>query len=159
MSLKYSAEGVKALERELTGLKEDLRKLQIYKNQIAAENGDVWHDNNDFEQSEIEERRLKKSIADLEKKIKTVEVISPTTFSDNTVNYGAIVKLKIFGEGFSDEMTILFSDSDEKTQFQKISLNSPVGKAIYEKTIGFVGHYTVGKEFISVEILDIQYSN
>lgn len=163
MALKYSAEGVKALERELDSLKVELRELQIYKNKIATENGDVWHDNNDFEQAEIEERRLQKSIADLEEKLQKVEVIVVDTSSD-TVSYGALVTVKIKGEDDDpddDVMTLWFSDSGQKAGYVKINVNSPLGKLIFGKSVGFIGNYTVDnkgdKTTFTVEILDIQY--
>lgn len=164
-TLKYSAEGVKSLERELDSLKTSLRKLQIYKNKLAAENGDVWHDNNDFEQCEIEERRLSKSIADLEEKIKNIEIISSSSPSKNTVNYGAIVKVKISGDDEEldddDVITLLFSDSDQKVEYQKTNANTPIGKVIFGESIGFIGNYTVNNKGVvttfTVEILDVQY--
>lgn len=164
-TLKYSTEGVKSLERELDSLKASLRKLQIYKNKLAAENGDVWHDNNDFEQCEIEERRLSKSIADLEEKIKNIEIISSPSSSKNTVNYGAIVKVKISGDDEEpdddDVITLLFSDSDQKVEYQKTNANTPIGKVIFGESIGFIGNYTVNNKGVvtnfTVEILDVQY--
>lgn len=167
MALKYSVEGVKALERELDSLKAELRKLQIYKNKTAAENGDVWHDNNDFEQAEIEERRLQKSIADLEEKLQKVEVISTdTSSSSDTVNYGALVTVKIKGEDDDpddddDVITLWFSDSGEKAGCTKTNVNTPIGKLIFDKPVGFIGNYVVdnkgAKTTFTVEILDIQY--
>ena len=162
-TLKYSTEGIKSLERELDSLKTSLLKLRIYKNKMAAENGDVWHDNNDFEQCEIEERRLSKSIADLEEKLKNIEVISSPSSSKNTVNYGAIVKVKISGEEDDDDViTLLFSDSDQKVNYQKTNANTPIGKVIFGESVGFIGNYTVNNKGVvttfTVEILDVQYS-
>lgn len=164
MALKYSVEGIKALERKLDSLKAELRELQIYKNKIAAENGDVWHDNNDFEQSEIEERRLQKSITDLEEEIRNAELIS-TTVSSSNVNYGAVVTVKILGEDDDpddeDVITLWFSDSGEKAGCTKTNVNTPIGKLIFDKPVGFIGNYVVdnkgAKTTFTVEILDIQY--
>lgn len=79
MTLKLSAEGLRSLERELDSLEQQLRDNRIYKNKIAVENGNVWHDNNDFEQCEIEERRLMKEISDMREKIFSAEIISSNT--------------------------------------------------------------------------------
>lgn len=159
MTLKVSENGFRSMERKLESLKEDLRKTRIYKNQVAADNGNVWHDNNDFEQTEIEERRLLREISDLEAKIVSAEIISPGTSSLDTINSGAIVQLRISGEDFSDDLTVLFSDTDEKSEYMKISFNSPVSKAIYNQKIGFVGTYIADGEQLTVEVLDIKYES
>lgn len=157
MSLKISTQGMETLNRELEDLEKKLVEIQIYKNKTAAENGDVWHDNNDFEQSEIEERRLVKSISVLKEKIASAEVITRSSSQEDVVGFGAIVELKLTGSDFHDQFTIHFDDSDEKSDYQKVSINSPMGKTIFNQKVGFVGKYSVNKHSFTVEILKISY--
>ena len=58
--IKVSLEGYRSLERELETLQKRLVEASKCKNKSAVENGDVWHNNNDFEQMEIQERIIKK---------------------------------------------------------------------------------------------------
>lgn len=157
MKLKFSEDGLRSKKRELEKLEKELHENRIYKNKIAVENGNVWHDNNDFEQCEVEERRLMKKISDLKDEILNAEIISPTNCDLQKVDYGAIVTLRIMGADFMDELTVLFSDSDEKSNYEKISLNSPVGKIIYTQKAGFSGKYTVGASEMLVEVVEVEY--
>ena len=54
-TLKLTQEGLCQLQQEIEHKKEELRKLGKYKAQAAANEGDAWHDNFAFEQTEIQE--------------------------------------------------------------------------------------------------------
>lgn len=154
-NIRVSKEGYHSLERKLISLQENLTKVSQYKNKIAVENGDVWHDNNDFEQMEIEERRLMREITEIKEKIKNAEVI--TEQSDlGKVYFGSIVTLNISGSDFSETETIIFSDSDEESIYYKVSANSPIGKAIFNQSVGYVGNYEVNGNKMKVEIINIK---
>ena len=139
MTLKLSQDGLASMERKLKSLEEELSKNRIYKNQIAADNGNVWHDNNDFEQCEIEERRLMKEISDIKEKIIKAEIITSKS-SSNIVDFGNIVKLRITDEYDSEELTILFSDSDEKSEYDKMAkAKNPYGDGTAsEQIVNFI---------------------
>ena len=156
MSLIVSKEGFESMERELESLKQQLTEQRIYKNKIAVENGNVWHDNSDFEQAEIEERLLMKSISTLKEKISNATIID-ADFSKDIVSYGAKVDLHLICEDEKETITILLSDSDEKSNLDKISLNSPLGKVIYKQKVGYEGKYTVKNDTFTVKILKIEY--
>lgn len=158
MALKLSENGLISKQRELESLEKQLHENRIYKNKIAVDNGNVWHDNNDFEQCEIEERRLMKSISDIKEEIHKAEIISSKSCTD-IVDYGAIVELQIDGDDFSDYSTILFSDSDEESKYEKIFINSPVGSIIYQQKVGFTGQYSVNGNKLTVKILDVKYES
>ena len=157
MSYTISSAGLKSLERQLESLNQKLLELRRHKNKIAVDNGNAWHDNNDFEQSEIDERRILREIADIKEKINTATVISESNSNLSIVDYGAKVDLSIKDNECTEFMSILFSDSDEPSAFQKISANSPLGKAIFHQETGFIGSYKVGVETFEVKILKIEY--
>lgn len=157
MSLIVSAEGFKSMVRQLESLQDQLQQVQIHKNKIAVENGNVWHDNNDFEQSEIDERRLLREIADLKQKMKEATVIDEQIENFDIVNYGAKVEVSVNNGTAEKIFTVLFSDSDEESKYMKISANSPIGETIFHKEVGFIGNYTVEEKNFTIEILKIEY--
>lgn len=63
--LKLTQEGLEKLTRELESKREELRELGKYKSQAAANEGDTWHDNFAFEQTEINERGMIRQINEL----------------------------------------------------------------------------------------------
>lgn len=154
-NIRVSKDGYNSLERELVSLQERLTKVSKYKNKIAVENGDVWHDNNDFEQMEIEERRLIREIFEIKEKIKNAEIIEEQS-EFGKVYFGSIVTLIISGSDFSETETIIFSDSDEESIYYKVSANSPIGKAIFNQPVGYMGKYEVNGNKMKVEIINIK---
>lgn len=158
MALRISKAGLETMQKQLESLREELGKLRVFKGSIAIHSGDAWHDNNDFEQCEIDERRLQRQISDLEADIENAIIIDDTATNSNVVNYGAHVTVQlIFGDDDFEEDTILFSDSDEPSNFMKVSANSPLGNAIFNKEVGYTGSYNVDNNIFKVKILKIEY--
>ena len=154
-NIKVSKEGYRSLERSLEDLNKKLIDVGKYKNKIAAENGDVWHDNNDFEQTEIMERSLMKEISDLKEKLRNAEIVTSDDV-EGKVGFGSIVTVNIgSSDSPKEKETFLVSDSDEESEYYKISINSPIGKAIFNQEVGYVGNYDVNGKKWQVEILDI----
>lgn len=155
--LTVSRKGLEDMNRRLDALQEELIKLRKYKGKEAVENGDVWHDNHDFEQCEIQERALQKDINDLEHQIATAIVVD-TEKDYSIVDFGARVTVQLtYGVDDFETDTFLFSDSDESSALTKISANSPLGEEIYKKEVGYDGSYKVRSNTIKVKILKIEY--
>lgn len=158
MALIISKAGLKTKEKELEKLKQRLSELRVFKGSVAIHSGDAWHDNNDFEQCEIDERRLLKQISDLSAEITSATVIDSNASNSNVVSYGAKVLIKLSRNGKEmPKHTILFSDSDEPSEFRKVSANSPLGNAIYQKEEGYSTSYNVDSNVFNVKILKIEY--
>lgn len=158
MGLLISREGLNAKQKQLADLQQRLIESQNFKGSIAIHSGDAWHDNNDFEQCEIEERRLLHQIRILEEEIFSATVVEEVSGNRTTVNYGAKVSLKLVQNGRElPTYTVLFSDSDEPAEFRKVSANSPLGAAIYKKREGDTGNYKVNSNEFTVTILKIEY--
>ena len=84
-SLKLSRDGLEKLKQNLEEKKEELRKLGIYKASAAANEGDAWHDNFAFEQTEIQERALIHTINELQNEINNAEIIDDDSESNDKV--------------------------------------------------------------------------
>lgn len=159
MTLRISKAGLETRKKHLEDLRKQLRELRKFKGSVAIHNGDDWHHNNDFHQCEIDEIRLQKQICDLEAEISSAIIIDTTTDSNsNIVDYGAhvTIQLNINGEKLPEDI-ILFSDSDEISDFMKVSANSPLGNTIYQKGVGYTGSYNVDERILHVTILKIEY--
>ena len=158
MALIISKAGLKAKEKELELLKKKLSELRVFKGSIAIHSGDAWHDNNDFEQCEIDERGLLKRISVLSAEIDSATIVDEDLSNSNIVTYGAKVTIQLSRNGKDmPKNTILFSDSDETSEFMKVSANSPLGNTIYQKEEGYIGNYTVDTNVFTVKILKIEY--
>ena len=96
-----------------------------------------------------------RQISDLRSRIANAEIIEESS-SANVVRFGAIVELTISGDDFSENITILFSDSDEKSEYSKISANSPIGKIIFNQKAGFEGEYEVNGNKMKARINKIR---
>ena len=154
--LKLTKEGKEKLEQDLEAKKEELRKLGEYKSSAAANEGDAWHDNFAFEQTEIKERALIHEVNDLQEKINTAEIIEVNTKDSNKVTVGTKVKVLLqYAKDDQEEciFTIIgeFGNMDPNT----VSMNSPVAKCILGQSVGFEGTYTVNSNKIGVKILSL----
>ena len=150
-----SQKGFDEKNRQLEDLRKQLIELQKYKGQVAIHSGDAWHDNNDFEQTEIEERRLIAFIRSLEQEIEDCELISDEN-EIGSVGLDSTVKLELFFEEDDTEIiTVVLKDVSSKTSQTVATLNSPMGKAIFQKKVGEEGFYSSPGGKIKFKILDI----
>lgn len=156
-NLKLTRDGLKKLNKTLEEKKEELRKLGQYKSQAAANEGDGWHDNFAFEQTEIKERGLIRQINELQANINSAEIIQEdSTVSSDIVKVGSkvTVSMQFPGEG-PEELHFVLTGNYGDTSFEYVSINSPIGKCIINKKVGYEGKYIANGNTISVKILDI----
>lgn len=145
--------GEENLRRQIEEKKAELHKLGIYKGSAAENEGDAWHDNFAFEQTEIKERGLIHEISELERKLSIAEIVNVKEVNKNvaTIDSKVTVNMK-FNDEESEEITfLLVGDFEGET-----SINSPMGKCINGKQVGFKGKYKVNENIVSVELLKIE---
>ena len=155
--LMLTEEGLNNLKREIEIKKEELRELGKYKGSAAANEGDAWHDNFAFEQTEIKERSLILEIKELENQLSSAEIISSDNSSDKNVvgiNSEVTVIMK-FDEDDEEEHTFTLVGNYCNAGLSNVSLNSPMGECINQKPVGFEGKYTVNGNEIYVKIIKI----
>lgn len=158
-TLKLTQEGLDKLKEELEKKKEQLRKLGVYKASAAANEGDTWHDNFAFEQTEIQERALIHQINDLQRDIDNAEIISvegKKTAGKVSVGSKVTVSLKYPFED-EEELTFCLTGDFGSANIDDVSVNSPIGECILGKEVGFEGQYTVNGNDILVKILRVDY--
>ena len=116
--------------------------------------GDGAHDNAEFEELLNIERVLVNQINRQTERLKNIEIIEVEKLDDNQINIGDTVKLNaIFAEDDIECMQLTLVGEDGKPEEDKISINCPLGNAIYKRCVGEVVSYSLGNNKISVEIL------
>lgn len=156
--LKLTQEGLEKLTRELENKKEELRELGKYKSQAAANEGDTWHDNFAFEQTEIKERGLIRQINELQENINTAEIIQDENIkSSDIVGVGSYVtvSLKFSQEEAEEELSFFLTGNFGDASSEYVSINSPIGECIIGKRVGYEGKYTVNGNEIFVKIKSV----
>ncbi len=123
--------------------------------------GDGWHDNFAFEESMRESRYIATKIENMLKTKQFLRIIKPETKKSNLINIGDTLKIKIYySDDDIEETTIKLTGNfipniDPETDIQEITLNSPLGKALYLKNIeDKVINYVVNNNKIEINIVE-----
>lgn len=156
--LKLTKVGVEELNRELELKQEELRNLGQYKSQAAENEGDTWHDNFAFEQTEIKERALKYEISRIQHQIKTAEIIDEDSEgNDGIIKVGSEIRVYMeYSDGDDEEDTFILTGGQGKINENKISVNSPLGECVLGKAKNFEGQYSVNGNIIKVKVLEVK---
>lgn len=129
-------EGLNALEDELRRLKSEERPAVIQAIAAAREHGDL-SENAEYHAAREKQSFIEGRIAELEDIVSRAEAIDTSEMSGDTIRFGATVM-------------VADADTDEETSYRivgameasledgKISVTSPLGKALIGKTIGDV---------------------
>lgn len=146
-------EGLIQLEKELEMLKTVKRREIAQRIKQAIEFGDI-SENSEYEDAKNEQAFIEGRIATLEKMLRNAKVIEDNNLSKDYVSLGSTVLLKDLE--FGDELKYTIVGSVEADpDGNKISNESPVGKAILGHKKGEVVDVEVPVGTIKYEILDI----
>lgn len=156
--LKLTKVGFDELNKELELKQEKLRELGQYKSQAAENEGDAWHDNFAFEQTEIKERALNYEINKLQHQIRTAELIEANSDEDESViKVGSEIRVYMeYSDGDGEEDTFILTGGQGKINENKVSVNSPIGECVLGKTVGFEGQYSVNGNIIKIKVLKVE---
>lgn len=146
-------EGYEKLRVELEYLKKV--KLRELSKEIgeAAEKGDL-SENAEFDAAKEAQELCKKRIVELEDKLSRVKIIDNMNISSDKVYIGATIRLKDIDSGEQLERTLV---SGEEIDFScgKISISSPVGKALLGHKEGDIVEINVPARILRYKILKI----
>lgn len=133
-TFKVTEDGLKNLQDELENLKTVGRADIAEKIKIARGYGDL-SENSEYDEAKNEQAKIEARIVEIEAMLKNVEVISDIKGAAKTVMVGLTVT--VFDEEFGEECTYKIVGSTEANPMeQKISDESPVGKALIGKKVG-----------------------
>jgi transcription elongation factor GreA len=147
-------DGLKKLEDELENLKSVKRREVAERIKIAIGYGDI-SENSEYEDAKNEQAFIEGRIITLEKMLRNARIINKDEVDTNTVNIGSRVILKDLE--FGDTVEYLIVGTAESDPFDnKISNESPVGKAIIGKSKASIVDVSVPAGVIQYEIVDIK---
>ncbi len=153
--------GYAAYLEDIHKQEERLAKLRKFKGEVAIYEGDAWHDNFTFEQTEAEERMLMADIANRYEKLSKATVVESSAGLGIGIN--DLVNITITIGTRVKEMHILivsYKDQNEDTvvseiPIKQVTLDSPLGRALYQKEEGEDFSYSVGEKRIEGKIISV----
>ncbi|WP_027365676.1 transcription elongation factor GreA [Desulfotruncus alcoholivorax] len=146
-------EGLKKLEEELENLKSVKRREVAARIKQAIEFGDI-SENSEYEDAKNEQAFIEGRILTLEKMLRNAKIIDDENLGTEVVSIGSTVLLRDleFGEEF--KCTIVGSAEADPGN-NKISNESPVGKAILGMPKGETVEVSVPAGVLKYQIVDI----
>ena len=146
--------GLKQYEDELQNLKEVKRKEVAQKIKEAREQGDL-SENAEYDAAKDEQRDIELRIEELEKLLKSAEVVVEDEVDLDKISVGC--KVKLLDVEYNEEMEFYIVGSTEANSLQnKISNESPVGRALMGKSAGDVVDVETQAGIIQYKVLEIQ---
>ena len=145
----------KMTEEGLNLLYNDLGKIEKEIDDINREFKKSGKDDVEIETLIEKKVRLEFRKKALLERIAKVEIIEMKIMDNLHINIGDVVELlMIFDEFDQEEMTLELVGGEGKSTENKISINSPIGKAIYGREVGDVVSYAPNKDSkVQVKIL------
>ncbi len=146
--------GLKKLEEELENLKSVKRREVAERIKVAIGYGDI-SENSEYEDAKNEQAFVEGRIITLEKMLRNARIINEEEVDTGVVSIGSTVRVR--DVEFKDEMEYLIVGSAESDPSDnKISNESPVGRALLGKSIGATVEVNVPAGTIRYEVLAIR---
>jgi transcription elongation factor GreA len=150
-----TVEGFQKLEAELHRLKAEERPRIIQQISDAREHGDL-SENAEYHAAKEAQGLNEAKVAELEDKLGRAEVIDPAKLSGTTVKFGATVTLSDEDSGDKVKYKIV-GEHEADVKNGKISVNSPIARALIGKSKGESTEVTTPRGARSYEILKIEF--
>lgn len=148
-----TVEGLKKIEDELEHLKTVRRKEVAEKIKAALAFGDI-SENSEYDEAKNDQADLEKRIMKLEGLLSNAKIIDESEIKTDEVSIGSIVTLKDIE--FDEIMEYTIVGATEADPYEnKISNESPVGKALLAKRVGAVIEVAVPDGFAKFEVIKI----
>tara|TARA_Y100001933_G_scaffold256926_1_gene302368 strand:+ start:557 stop:1030 length:474 start_codon:yes stop_codon:yes gene_type:complete len=149
----YSQEAYDNLKKDLDNLKNVERPNISNEIAQARDKGDL-SENAEYDAAKEAQGLLEMKIADLEEKLLYARVIDTSKLDTDKVLLYSTVTIKNVSTGSILTYTLV-SDTEADLSNNKISANSPIGKALLAKKVSDTVNVTVPSGEISFEVLDI----
>ena len=153
--IPMTPEGYQKLEEEFERLLKVDRPKNIKAIAEARAHGDL-SENAEYHAAKERQSFIEGRIQELKSKLALADVIDPTKISQDRIAFGA--KVKILDLETDEEKTFILVGPDEAdAKNGKISISSPVGKALLNKGIGDVVQIKAPAKTMEYEILEINF--
>ena len=154
--IPMTASGLSELREELDRLKSKERPAIIRAIATAREHGDL-SENAEYHAAKERQAFIEGRVAELQDAVSRAEVIDTTKMSGDIVRFGAVVLLA--DEDTNEESTYRIVGSHESDVGNgRISVTSPLARALIGKTIGDVIEVTTPRGAKSYEIVRVSFA-
>lgn len=148
-----TTKGVRELEERLEYLK-TVRRLEIAEEIKQARAFGDLSENAEYDEAKNEQARIEGEIVTLEKMLRNASIVDEEEVDVQKVNVGAVVKVLDKDYNEEEEYQIVGSAEADLSK-NKISNESPVGKALLGKKIGATVKVETPGVVVKYKILDI----
>jgi transcription elongation factor GreA len=147
-------EGYEKLKSEIELLSNEKRREVAERIKTAREFGDI-SENSEYDDAKNEQAMLEHRILQLEERLKAARVIQKRDISTDAVTIGTKVRLRDLEKNKTVEYFIVGSAEANPAE-QKLSNESPVGKAIIGKKKGETVEVAAPRGAMKFKIMDIK---
>ena len=147
-------EGYEKLKQEIEFLQTEKRREVAERIRVAREFGDIA-ENAEYDDAKNEQAMLEHKIAQLEDRLAHARVIDTDDVDTSVVSVGSVVRLRDVDAKQTVEYHIVGSAEANPAE-QKLSNESPVGKAIMGKKKGEVVEVAAPRGSLKFKILEIK---
>jgi transcription elongation factor GreA len=149
-----TAEGHAKLQKEIDHLRGEKRREVAERIRVAREFGDIA-ENAEYDDAKNEQAMLEHKIAQLEERLLSARIISKKEISKDAVSVGSRVRLRDMQANKTFEYRIVGSAEANPAE-NKLSNESPVGKAIMGHKKGDVVEVSAPRGALKFKILEIK---
>lgn len=147
--------GYRKLKEELERLLKEDRPKNIQAIAEARAHGDL-SENAEYHAAKEQQSFLEGRIQELKAKIARAQVIDPSTIKQSKVAFGATVKV-LDVEADTEYVFILVGPEEADVKQGKISISSPVGRALIGKDVGDTATIKAPARTIEYEVVEISF--
>ena len=153
--MPITPDGYQRLQEELSRLLKVDRPKNIKDISEARAHGDL-SENAEYHAAKEKQSFTEGRIQELKTKLALADVIDPSKISQKKTAFGA--KVKVLDLSTNEEKTFMLVGPDEAdAKNSRISISSPVGKALLNKGVGDVVTIKVPARTLEYEILEISF--
>jgi len=151
--IPITKKGYEALQAELERYKKVERPKNIRDIEEARAHGDI-SENAEFEAAKERQSHIDGRIRDLEHKLAEAQIIDTSNLSTEKVVFGATVTVKDLQSDKQQRYTLVGQDEADLKN-GKISVQSPVGRALIGKRVGDILEVQTPAKVAEYEVLNI----
>lgn len=153
MTIPITKKGYEALQAELERLKKVERPKNIKEIEEARGHGDL-SENAEYHAAKERQSHIQGRIRDVEHKLAEAQIIDTSKLSAEKVVFGATVTVKDAQNGTEQRYTLVGQDEGDLKN-GKISVQSPVGRALIGKRVGDMCEVQTPAKKVEYEVLNI----
>jgi transcription elongation factor GreA len=153
VTIPITKKGYEALQAELERLKKVERPKNIKEIEEARGHGDL-SENAEYHAAKERQSHIQGRIRDVEHKLAEAQIIDTSKLSTEKVVFGATVTVKDAQNGTEQRYTLVGQDEGDLKN-GKISVQSPVGRALIGKRVGDTCEVQTPAKKVAYEVLNI----